>query len=502
MKMKKIFSVIALALSCMTSAYGQVLSVDDVQMEVGTQKQMAVALNNSGKQLSALQFDLVVPQGVTVDVEGATLNPSRVADHEIHVKQMGDNLYRFLVFSMTNADFVGSTGDLVYVPVTSGEDMLAGAVAFSIEEQLVCSSDGSNKDLANVTFDVQMTGSQSLTFDASGLLTCVSKFDLDFSNFDNVEAYIATGYDNASNELYLTRVYDVPAGTPVLIKGPAEETITISGAASAAYYPENFLKGSAIENSAVSAAIDGYENWVLEDGKFGKVAEDMTLGAGKAYLQLTKSFASSEAITSVPFILSEGTLAYVGKNDLDFTDVEGLKAYAVTGFAKGGNVMLTPVKKASADTPLYLVGEKDVTYMVPSTATYMAYANMLKGSAYNPANLKELDSSLVPFILTKSKFVAMSDRVLELMNYTLNDGFVYMPVLKSYAYDAVTNKAYDTFMTEAEVISMKLDSNRTAINGVKASRKDEGVWYNLQGQRVENPRKGLYILDGKKKVLK
>ena len=57
-------------------------------------------------------------------------------------------------------------------------------------------------------------------------------------------------------------------------------------------------------------------------------------------------------------------------------------------------------------------------------------------------------------------------------------------------------------MVDAEVISMKLDSNRTAINGVKASRKDEGVWYNLQGQRVENPRKGLYILDGKKKALK
>lgn len=500
--MKKIFSVIALALSCMTSAYGQVLSVDDVQMEVGTQKQMAVALNNSGKQLSALQFDLVVPQGVTVDVEGATLNSTRVADHEIHVKQMGDNFYRFLVFSMTNADFVGSTGDMVYVPVTSGEDMLAGAVAFSIDGQLVCSSDGSNKDLASVTFDVQLTGSQSLTFDASGLLTCVSKFDLDFSNFDNVEAYIATGYDNASNELYLTRVYDVPAGTPILVSGPADETITVSGTASAAYYPENFLKGSAIENSAVSAATNDYENWVLEDGKFGKVAENMTLGAGKAYLQLAKSFASSVAISPLPFNLSEGTLTYVGRYDMDFTDVESLKAYTVTGFAKGGNILLTPVKKASAETPLYLVGEKGVTYMVPSTVTYTAYGNMLKGSNYYPANLKELDSSLVPYTLTNSKFVAMSDRRLELLNYTLNIGYVYMPVLKSYAYDPVTNKAYDTFTTEAEIISMKLDSNRTAINGVKAARKDEGVWYNLQGQRVENPRKGLYILAGKKKVIK
>ena len=38
--------------------------------------------------------------------------------------------------------------------------------------------------------------------------------------------------------------FDVPAGTPILVSGPADETITVSGTASAAYYPENFLKGS------------------------------------------------------------------------------------------------------------------------------------------------------------------------------------------------------------------------------------------------------------------
>ena len=93
----------------------------------------------------------------------------------------------------------------------------------------------------------------------------------------------------------------------------------------------------------------------------------MTLEAGKAYLHLPKTVASNVTRSSLPITLpAAGLLTYVGKYDLDFSDVEGLKAYIVTGFAKGGNVWLTPVKKASAGTSLYLVGENNAEYMVPS----------------------------------------------------------------------------------------------------------------------------------------
>jgi hypothetical protein len=41
----------------------------------------------------------------------------------------------------------------------------------------------------------------------------------------------------------------------------------------------------------------------------------------------------------------------------------------------------------------------------------------------------------------------------------------------------------------------------TAIRETKQSR-DDGAYYTLQGQRVVNPGKGLYIKDGKKVVIK
>ena len=45
------------------------------------------------------------------------------------------------------------------------------------------------------------------------------------------------------------------------------------------------------------------------------------------------------------------------------------------------------------------------------------------------------------------------------------------------------------------------DGPTTAVNTVKAGNAD-GKWYNLQGQEVAVPTKGLFIKDGKKYVIK
>jgi hypothetical protein len=42
----------------------------------------------------------------------------------------------------------------------------------------------------------------------------------------------------------------------------------------------------------------------------------------------------------------------------------------------------------------------------------------------------------------------------------------------------------------------------TGIKGVAGNGKDAGNWYNLNGQRVNAPAKGIFIQDGKKTVVK
>ena len=46
------------------------------------------------------------------------------------------------------------------------------------------------------------------------------------------------------------------------------------------------------------------------------------------------------------------------------------------------------------------------------------------------------------------------------------------------------------------------DEDVTAVEAVKQTQKMEGTVYNLAGQRVAQPTKGLYIVNGKKVMMK
>jgi hypothetical protein len=53
-----------------------------------------------------------------------------------------------------------------------------------------------------------------------------------------------------------------------------------------------------------------------------------------------------------------------------------------------------------------------------------------------------------------------------------------------------------------EYLEFSFDNDVTAIDAVKAQNVENGQFFNLAGQRVANPTKGLYIVNGKKVVIK
>lgn len=58
-------------------------------------------------------------------------------------------------------------------------------------------------------------------------------------------------------------------------------------------------------------------------------------------------------------------------------------------------------------------------------------------------------------------------------------------------------------ITGARGLSISFDNETTAITGVESSKAaDAEVYYNLNGQRVMQPAKGLYIVNGKKTIIK
>lgn len=77
--------------------------------------------------------------------------------------------------------------------------------------------------------------------------------------------------------------------------------------------------------------------------------------------------------------------------------------------------------------------------------------------------------------------------------------------------DAASTRGEANYLfEEPEVIKLpilfrSLDTNGNATTGVKEVKSGEvksEKWFTLQGQRVVNPGKGLYIKDGKKVVIK
>ncbi|MBR2882598.1 MAG: leucine-rich repeat domain-containing protein, partial [Prevotella sp.] len=132
----------------------------------------------------------------------------------------------------------------------------------------------------------------------NSISTFCSNSDLDFTSISGLKAYIASGYNKNTGKVMLSRVYDVPAGTGLLLIGETgnyEVPITTS----ASCY-SNFLKGVTTATT-ITPTSDGYNNYILANGTNGigfyPVGEEGTLAAGKAYLQLPSSVSSAKGFT-------------------------------------------------------------------------------------------------------------------------------------------------------------------------------------------------------------
>ena len=60
----------------------------------------------------------------------------------------------------------------------------------------------------------------------------------------------------------------------------------------------------------------------------------------------------------------------------------------------------------------------------------------------------------------------------------------------------------DPAAVKANVLSLNFDGETTAIDEIVNSTSTNSTWYDLSGRRVNSPRRGLYIVNGKKVIIK
>ena len=116
--------------------------------------------------------------------------------------------------------------------------------------------------------------------------------DLNFTGSD-VKAYIAAGYNKQEGEVLLVRVYDVPAGTGLVLKGDAGVTYKVPYSESQSYYV-NLLKAQ-LTAGTVAPTEGEASNFLLraeadDEFRFGIVEGETRLAGQQAYLQVPTSF--------------------------------------------------------------------------------------------------------------------------------------------------------------------------------------------------------------------
>ena len=135
------------------------LAVEAVSMSANETKQVAIELKNPDHQYAAFQFDLKLPEGMSIakNEKGkliASLNDDRKDDHTLTVTDMGGNTYRFLSFSMTNAEYYGKSGALVYVTLQAATGISEGVKTATIQSQVFTEVSGTQHNWADKTFQI------------------------------------------------------------------------------------------------------------------------------------------------------------------------------------------------------------------------------------------------------------------------------------------------------------------------------------------------------------
>ena len=177
-------------------------------------------------------------------------------------------------------------------------------------------------------------------------------------------------------------------------------------------------------------------------------------------------------------IPASGWASYCCEYPIEFTDNGDVKAYAVTKVS-GNKATLTQVTGTiKGGVPLFIngaAGEHPLT--VAEHSTNEMDGNLLKGTL-SPTYVAGETSEAINYGLKSGELHAI-------VSGTMPAGKAYLPIAKSVAAGSKITFIFDT----------------TGINHYQSNQAD-GIFYDLQGRRVVNPQKGIYVRNGKKVVIK
>ena len=185
--------------------------------------------------------------------------------------------------------------------------------------------------------------------------------------------------------------------------------------------------------------------------------------------------------------LTTSTATFSCSEDLNFTGSE-LRAYIAAGYNKGENqVLLVRVYDVPANTGLVIRGEAEQTYKIPYSTSQSYYVNLLKAHLTTD-NVPATSGDYYNYVLKRDEDVYKWLRP-ESGDMKLGEKKAYLQLPTSF----VTVGARELELVFEDDSTTDI-SKFVLLNNGKAGDRI----YNLNGQQVDNMRKGLYIVNGRK----
>ena len=220
----------------------------------------------------------------------------------------------------------------------------------------------------------------------------------------------------------------------------------------------------------------------FSDKNAGNNSSEMSLAADAVY----KYNAQVETVNVSAGTLGKSTFSC--SYPLNFDGITTVKAYRITSASAGVLEFEQITGSIAAKTGLYIEGDANANYDVPTSASASAASTLLV--AGNGGTVAGTDGGNANYILT---------------NQTVK-GSVPLKFYRANGQTVPAGKAYLQIPSAGARESYWFDDETTGIEAVDVNPETvkEGAreYYNLNGQRVANPSKGLYIVNGKKVIIK
>jgi hypothetical protein len=255
-------------------------------------------------------------------------------------------------------------------------------------------------------------------------------------------------------------------------------------------------------------------------------AEGQSIGANRCYLPIPTDIPAngSEGDAEVIKVSSALQVPYFTSKNLDFStmDAQGVKAYTATGYNyKTGVIWLTRVKKVPAQTGVLVMAGEAGEYSVPTASVASVYENMFAGSEtaqtiYTNETVDGID--YVNYYLSSGTSGIGFYKVTKEDGQSLGANRCYLMIPKRDSASGARGMSADVSSSfgkmilsddDDDVIAIPVygsidgdDDDTTNIQSSIFNVQSSDVYYNLQGQRVENPGKGIFIRNGRKVVIK